>query len=317
MTEKVLVTGGAGFIGSYLVDALVERGYAVRIFDNLSEQVHGPGQKKPGYLNKDAEFVLGDVRDYDALKKALRDVHIVFHEAAAVGIGQSMYQIREYVETNAMGAANILHFIANEKHRMRKLLVASSMSVYGEGAYTCERCGIVFPKLRPIDQLKKKDWEMRCEHCGKAVKAVATDEHKPLYPTSIYAITKRDHEEMFISTGFAYQVPTIALRYFNVYGARQALSNPYTGVAAMFSARLLNNNAPIIFEDGLQSRDFTHVSDIVQANMLALDAGNDADYAVFNVGTGVSTSVLNMAGHLRSCLGKNDIQFEFPQRFRA
>ncbi len=317
MGERILVTGGAGFIGSHIVDALLERGYEVRIFDNLTEQVHGPGQKVPDYVNKEAEFVLGDVRDYEAIKKALADVDIVFHEAAAVGVGQSMYKIRQYVETNTMGAANILHFVANERHNIRKLVVASSMSVYGEGKYECENCGIVYPKLRPIGQLKRREWEMRCEKCGKVVKAIPTDEGKPLYPTSIYAITKRDHEEMFLSTGFAYRVPTIALRYFNVYGTRQALSNPYTGVAAIFSSRLLNDHSPVIFEDGRQSRDFTHISDIVQANILALDAGAEADYEVFNVGTGVATSVLEMAKHLRSYLGKENIPIEFPQKFRA
>ncbi len=317
MKEKILVTGGAGFIGSHIVDSLIEKGYDVKIYDNLAEQVHGAGKKKPPYLNKNAKFIFGDILDYDSLKKALKDVDVVFHEAAVVGVGQSMYKIREYVETNTMGAANILHFIANEKHHIRKMIVASSMSVYGEGKYKCSKCGIIFPKLRPISQLKKKYWEMKCEICGEDAVPVPADEDKPLYPTSIYAINKRDHEEMFISTGFAYQIPTIALRYFNVYGQRQALSNPYTGVGAIFSSRLLNNNPPVIFEDGKQGRDFTHVSDIVQANILALEAGKKADYQVFNVGTGKLTSILKMAESLKKELGKPEIKIDFPQKFRA
>lgn len=317
MSEKILVTGGAGFIGSYIVDALIHKGYEVRVFDNLTPQVHGSARAIPSYLNKNAEFILGDVRDYDLLAKVLGDVDVVFHEAAAVGVGQSMYQIRDYVESNTMGAANILHFLANEKHRVRKLIVASSMSVYGEGKYLCKKCGPRFPKLRSVDQLKKRQWEMLCSSCGEIMSPVPTDEEKPLYPTSIYAITKRDHEEMVLSTGFAFQIPSIALRYFNVYGPRQALSNPYTGVCAIFSSRLLNNNSPLIFEDGLQSRDFTHVSDIVQANILALNAGPEADYEVFNVGAGRPVSIRDVAETLRSLLGKEEIPFEFPEKFRS
>ncbi|MBN1900066.1 SDR family NAD(P)-dependent oxidoreductase [Candidatus Sumerlaeota bacterium] len=317
MTEKILVTGGAGFIGSHIVDGLLRKGYDVSVLDNLNPQVHGPNAGVPSYLDKNAEFFLGDVRDYDALKKILARVDVVFHEAAAVGVGQSMYQIREYVETNSMGAANILHFIANEKHHIRKMIVASSMSIYGEGAYQCPQCGQIFPRLRTIAQLKKREWEMICESCGKTAKAIPTSETKPLYPTSIYAITKRDHEEMFLSTGFAFQIPAIALRYFNVYGTRQALSNPYTGVCAIFASRLLNDHSPMIYEDGLQARDFTHVSDIVQANLLALEAGREADYEAFNVGTGVGIPIKTVGERLRSLLGKDDLSFEFPDKFRS
>jgi len=317
MVEKVLVTGGAGFIGSHIVDALVEKGLQVRVFDNLTPQVHGKEQKIPAYLNQNIEFILGDVRDYYALSKVLKDVDVVFHEAAAVGVGQSMYQIKQYVETNTMGAANLLHFVANEKHKIRKMIVASSMSVYGEGKYDCLKCGPSFPFLRPLAQLQKRQWEMRCEICGEPMTPLPTDEKKPMYPTSIYAITKRDHEEMFLATGFALRIPVIALRYFNVYGTRQALSNPYTGVCAIFSSRLLNGNAPVIFENGLQTRDLTHVSDIVQANMLALEAGKQADFQVFNVGTGKALSVLDVARALQNLLGKTEIKFDLPNKFRA
>ena len=180
-----------------------------------------------------------------------------------------MYEIFEYAEMNTLGGANLLDILAKEKHRVRKVIVASSMSVYGEGAYSCKQCGDVSPKLRPREQLILREWEVRCPTCELTTDPLPTTEQKPLLPTSIYAITKRDHEEMFLSVGLAYGIPTVALRYFNIYGPRQALSNPYTVVAAIFCGRLLNQKAPIIFEDGLQSRDFIHVSDIVQVNLLA------------------------------------------------
>jgi len=315
MSEHVCVTGGAGFIGSHIVDALLEKGYRVRIFDCLHPQVHGPDANVPEYVNPEAEFVRGDVRDYDALSRALGDVDIIFHEAAAVGVGQSMYQVREYCEINVMGTANLLHFLANERHRVRKIIVASSMSIYGEGKYRCERCGEVFPALRPEEQLKERDWEMKCPSCNLPAKPVPTDEEKPLRPTSVYAVTKRDQEELFLSMGFAYGIPAVALRYFNVYGPRQALSNPYTGVCAIFSSRILNNHAPVIWEDGKQSRDFVHVRDVARANLLALEKSG-ADYQAFNVGTGSAISIREVAEKLAEKLGR-PLEPEFPGKFRA
>jgi dTDP-L-rhamnose 4-epimerase len=294
MEKKILVTGGAGFIGSYLVDKLIELGYEVMVFDNLEPQVHGDGQKIPKYLNKKCEFIKGDIRNRDELKKALKGREIVFHQAAAVGVGQSMYEINKYTEVNILGTSNLLDILANENHRVEKLIIASSMSVYGEGKYSCVNCGIVYPKLRSLSQLKKGEWEMRCPMCNQEVQSLPTDEEKPLYPTSVYSISKRDQEEMSLTIGRAYRIPTVALRYFNVYGPRQALSNPYTGVAAIFSSRILNNHPPCIFEDGGQSRDFIHVSDIVRANLLAMEK-RKADYEVFNVGTGQPLTVLNIA----------------------
>jgi dTDP-L-rhamnose 4-epimerase len=294
MSECVLVTGGAGFIGSFLVDELIARGYSVRIFDSLEVQEQRVEMLRPGYLNPGAHFIAGDVRDREALKKAIQGVDVVFHLAAKVGVGQSMYEIIEYAEVNTLGGANLLDIIAKEKHRIRKVIVASSMSVYGEGAYSCKECGAVHPKLRSLEQLRAREWEARCPRCELPVGPVPTPETKPLFPTSIYAITKRDHEEMFLSTGLAYGIPTVALRYFNIYGPRQALSNPYTGAAAIFCGRLLNQKAPVIFEDGIQSRDFIHVSDIIQANLLAMEK-HDADYDVFNVGTGRQTTILEVA----------------------
>lgn len=312
--DRILVTGGAGFVGSHLVDALVERGYKVRIFDNLEPQVHGQGRSLPSYLNKEAEFIEGDIRDRDALKKAQKDVEVVFHHAAAVGVGQSMYEVRKYMEVNTLGAANLLDILVNEKNSVKKMIVASSMSIYGEGEYNCSQCGKVYPKLRSPKQLQQRDWEMKCPNCSEYLEPIPTSEGKPLHPNSIYAISKRDHEEMFLCVGRAYGIPTVALRYFNIYGTRQALSNPYTGVVAIFSSRLLNRKPPLVYEDGLQSRDFVHVSDIVQANLLAMEK-DEANFEVFNVGTGNPTTVLDVAHSIAKGLNV-DIEPQLINKFR-
>src|SRR5262245_55794981 len=229
---RILVTGGAGFIGSHLVEALVTRGHDVRVYDNLEPQVHGATGTIPQYLNRDAELILADIRDRYTLAKAVQDVDVVFHYASSVGVGQSMYQIQKYVDVNALGAANLLDLIVNEKTDVRKLVLASSMSNYGEGKAMCSGCGVVSPMLRSRKQFVEQQWEVKCPTCRKDTTPVATDEDKPLIPTSIYATTKRTQEEMFCEVGFAYGIPTVVLRYFNVYGPRQALSNPYTGAVA-------------------------------------------------------------------------------------
>ncbi len=316
--KKILVTGGAGFIGSHIVDQLVAEGHDVTIFDNLDPQVHGPEQKIPEYLNKDAEFIQGDVRNAEELKKAMLGKEIVFHEAAAVGVGQSMYEISRYTEYNSLGGAVLLDLVINTpalRDKIEKLIVASSMSIYGEGRYKCAQCGLIAPKLRPDEQMKRKDWEVHCPHCSKTAEALATDEDKPLFPTSIYAVTKRDHEEMFLSVGRSYKIPTVALRYFNVYGPRQALSNPYTGVAAIFSSRILNDNPPVIYEDGRQSRDFVHVGDIAQANILAMEKPT-ADYEVFNVGTGRNLTIEEVGRLLIKKLKPGKLEPVIAQKYR-
>jgi len=308
---KILVTGGAGFVGSHLVDALAKK-HEVVIYDNLEPQVH---KSFPEYLNNKAKFVREDIRNKAELKKAISDSEVIFHQAAMVGVGQSMYQIEKYMDVNTMGTAKLLDVLANEEHDVKKLIVASSMSIYGEGKYECSQCGIVYPPLRSNEQLKKKEWEMKCPSCGRVVKPVPTDENKPLQPTSIYAISKKDQEEMCLAVGKAYGIPTVALRYFNIYGPRQALSNPYTGVCAIFSSRIKNNNPPIIFEDGLQTRDFISVHDIVEANLLAMEKSK-ANYEMFNVGTGKPVSILDIANILSKLYGKAP-RPEIVNKFRA
>ena len=310
---NILVTGGAGFIGSHVVDALVREGHRVRVLDSLEDQVHEGRQ--PSYLNSQVEYLWGDVRNRERLRQALTGIEVVFHEAAAVGVGQSMYQIEKYVAANALGTAVLLDTMVNDRIPIKKLIVASSMSIYGEGQYRCGRCGPVSPSLREEAQLTRRAWEMICPACGHVVKPEPTPEHKPLAPTSVYAVSKRDQEELCLSVGRSYRIPVVALRYFNVYGPRQALSNPYTGVCAVFSARIKNHHPPIIFEDGQQSRDFIHVADIVRANLLVLKTPQ-ADYQAFNVGTGSPTSILHIAQALIRLYGKR-LEPALNQKYRA
>jgi len=323
MSLKILVTGGAGFIGSHLVDALLARGHTVRVLDCLEPQVHGPARAWPHYADSrlpEAERIRGDLRDREALRQALQGVEVVFHEAAAVGVGQSMYEVSRYMEVNTLGTAHLLDVIVNERLPLRKLIVASSMSIYGEGAYECGHCGPVYPRERtwlfeaPSD--RSDPWEQRCPHCGVTVTPRPTSEEKPLQPNSPYAIGKKDTEELALSLGRAYNIPTVALRYFNVYGSRQALSNPYTGAAAIFATRLLNHHPPVIYEDGLQTRDFVHVSDIVQANLLALEK-EEANYESFNVGTGRALSILHLAEILSQYLTGGAVRPHVTGQFRA
>jgi dTDP-L-rhamnose 4-epimerase len=311
----ILITGGAGFIGSHLADRLLAEGHRVRALDSLDPQVH-PDAARPAYLTEDVELVHGDIRDHDAVRDALDGVDAVVHLAAAVGVGQSMYEIERYTSINAIGAAVVLEEVLERRDAIHKLVVASSMSIYGEGQYRNPRTGErgIAPSLRTEAQLAARRWDIETAD-GTLLEPEPTAETKPLRPTSIYAVNKRDHEEMFLAIGAAYGIPTVALRFFNVYGERQALSNPYTGVAAIFASRLLNDNPPLVFEDGRQTRDFIDVRDIARCCSLAL-THDGADGRTLNVGTGTGTSVLDVAEVIARGLGK-DIGPEIANQYRA
>lgn len=310
---KILVTGGAGFIGSFLVDKLVKKGHQVTVYDNLEPQVHQG--KIPTYLNKNARFIQADVCDKDKLDMVLKSSDVVFHKAARVGVGQSMYEIEKYTRVNTYGTAVLLDLIVN-KHRnhIKKLVVAASMSEYGEGLYTCKNCGDVKAQLRSEIQLKRKQWEARCPNCSAIIAPIRTGEETPLSSSSIYAINKKDQEEMCILIGKSFGIPTVALRYFNVYGPRQSLSNPYTGVAAIFISRIKAGKNPVIFEDGKQSRDFVSVHDIVDAN-LAVMKNKKADYKIFNVGSGNKIMIADL-GRLLIELINPKLKLNITNQFR-
>jgi dTDP-L-rhamnose 4-epimerase len=308
----VLVTGGAGFIGSHLVARLLERGDDVVVLDSVEAQVHDTGTPE---LPADVRLLRGNVGDAALVDEALDGVDAIVHLAAAVGVGQSMYEIARYVRENTLATAIFLERLIDRPQRPERLVVASSMSIYGEGEYVCEEHGVVAPAPRPEERLLARQWEAPCPLCGLEMSPIGTRETKPLIPTSIYAVTKRDHEEMCLVTGNAYGIPTVALRFFNVYGPGQALSNPYTGVAAIFASRLLNGRPPVIFEDGLQSRDFIHVSDIATGILLALESEAAVGQAV-NLGTGGPSTVRAIAEVLANGLDV-DIEPELNGRYRA
>jgi dTDP-L-rhamnose 4-epimerase len=292
--ETVLITGGAGFIGSHLADELLARGDRVRALDALVGQVHGEGVRPP-YLSDDVELCVGDVRDSDAVRSALDGVDSVVHLAARVGVGQSMYELAEYTSANSLGTAVLLQAIA--EHPVRKVVVASSMSIYGEGLYVDADRRPVEPPERTREQLAARDWD----YAG--LTPVPTPERKRPGLSSIYALNKYEQERACLIAGPAYGVPTVALRLFNTYGPRQALSNPYTGVLAIFASRLLNDRAPRIFEDGLQRRDFVWVGDVARAFALALER-DGADGEAVNVGSGVSVEVREIAERLARILDR-------------
>jgi dTDP-L-rhamnose 4-epimerase len=313
VSQNVLITGGAGFIGAHLTRRLLDQGVHVRVLDSLIPQVHGPDATRPAYLAEDAELVVGDVRDPDAVAKALDGVDRVVHLAARVGVGQSMYEIAEYTSVNDIGTGVLLQALL--EHPVERLVVASSMSIYGEGLYAGPDGSAVPPVDRTRDRLARGEWEP-VGPGGEPLTPLPTPESKPAALTSVYALTKYDQERLCLLYGDAYGVPTTALRFFNVYGPYQALSNPYTGVLAIFASRLLNDRPPVIFEDGEQRRDFVSVTDIARACALALDTPSAAGQ-VLNVGAGQSASINEIYGRLARILGKEHLVPEITGKYRV
>jgi dTDP-L-rhamnose 4-epimerase len=309
---RVLITGGAGFIGSHLADRLLAEGHEVRALDNLDPQVHREGQR-PGYLDAAVELQVGDVRDHEAVRRALEGIDAVYHFAAAVGVGQSMYQVAHYTRVNNLGTAVLLEALIAKP--VERLVIASSMSLYGEGLYRSTGGAVRVAGERSLDQLRRGDWELHDED-GSVLQPVPTPESKPPALASVYALSKFDQERMCLMIGRAYQIPVVALRFFNAYGPRQALSNPYTGVLAIFAARLLNDSPPKIFEDGLQQRDFVSVYDVARACRLALQTPAAAG-EVFNVGSGRACTVREVAARLARVLGKEHIEPEIVGKYRV
>jgi dTDP-L-rhamnose 4-epimerase len=313
MSTHVLITGGAGFIGSHLADELLAYGYQVRALDVLSPQVHDAERQRPAYLEAEVELIIGDIRSPAVVRQALRGVDAVYHLAAAVGVGQSMYEIAHYTATNNLGTAVLLEALV--EHPVERLIVASSMSLYGEGLYRTSRGAIAAGVQRAPAQLQDGIWEV-CDNSGEPLTPLPTPETKMPAPASVYALSKYDQEQLCLMVGQAYKIPTVVLRFFNVFGPRQALSNPYTGVLAIFASRLLNGEPPLIFEDGYQRRDFVSVYDVVQACRLALEVPEAAGH-IFNIGGGRHYTVRMIAERIAAVLGKEHIEPHITGRYRV
>ncbi|MCM2277250.1 MAG: SDR family NAD(P)-dependent oxidoreductase [Oligoflexia bacterium] len=299
---KILITGGAGFIGSHTADALIRQGHSVRALDPLIPQVHGKERQRPAYLHPRVELLEGDVRDPDALKEALKNVEVIYHFAALTGVGQSMYDIRDYVDTNVTGTALLIEALLKERHPLKRLVLASSRAVYGEGSYECGTHGRIYPQGRDQSSLGRGEFAIRCPICRRELRSVPTEESRPLNPLSVYAWTKREQEEIVRFAADTYGIPVTILRYFNVYGSRQSLTNPYTGIISIFYRKLKAGLEIPLYEEGLPIRDFVHVSDVVGANLLALGAplpwGRE-----YNVGSGETHRIGDIAQALGAAAG--------------
>ncbi len=306
--NNILITGGAGFIGSNLAIKLVKKGYNVTVLDNLSMQIHGEDPENTSHLynsikNK-VNFINGSVTNRKNWQTALDKQDIVVHFAAETGTGQSMYEIEKYVNTNILGTGLLLDILANEKHTIKKIIVASSRAIYGEGKYKCSEHGIVYPLARKDKDMTNGDFECKCPICNRKVELLPTDENSKIHPTSIYGITKQNQEQMIMLMGKTLKIPTVSLRYQNVYGPGQSLSNPYTGILSIFSTQIGNHEDLNIFEDGKESRDFVYIDDITDATILAIEK-EEANNEIFNVGYGEITNVLNVANLLKANYNSN------------
>ncbi|MBC8267000.1 MAG: NAD-dependent epimerase/dehydratase family protein [Flavobacteriales bacterium] len=314
--KNILITGGAGFIGSNLTKKLVQKSYNVTILDNLSKQIHGNNQDSPLYqsIKDKATFIKGDVRNKADWQKALKSQDAVIHLAAETGTGQSMYEISKYNEVNIMGTSHLLDILANQEHTVQKVIIASSRSIYGEGKYECNLHGVVYPNEREDKNMASQIFESICTKCKNQLSVKPTDENSKIHPASIYGITKHQQEQMVLLMGKTLNIPAVALRYQNVYGPGQSLSNPYTGILSIFSTRILNGNNIDIYEDGKESRDFVYISDVVDATILALEK-SEANHQIFNVGSGVATTVSEVAETLKS-LYQSDVEISISKKYR-
>ncbi|PYL63891.1 MAG: epimerase [Verrucomicrobia bacterium] len=307
--KRALVTGGAGLIGSHIADLLVQEGWKIRVLDNLEPQTHRRG--KPAWINEKAEFIQGDLRDRETIATALDQIDIIFHQAA---YGGYMPEIAKYVHVNSLGTAQMLEVIREKKLSVQKIIVASSQAVYSEGAGICPKHGLIFPPVRPVEQLRRGDWQVHCPICGAITKSAPTPENAPVGGETVYGLTKVDQEKLVLLWGKQVGIPTVALRYACTYGPRQSIFNPYTGVIAIFCTRLLNDLAPVLYEDGEQTRDFSFVDDIARANLLAAET-DKLDGLPANVGSGHGTPIREVAEQLCAAL-KIDIAPEIKGEFR-
>lgn len=304
MNKKVLITGGAGFIGSNLAFQLVNKGYKVRVMDNLSEQIHGTHSELLESIIDKVEFIRGDVRNRDDWKKALEGQEILVHLAAETGTGQSMYEVQKYVDVNINGTAIFLDELVNGNYSIQKVIVASSRAIYGEGKYNCKTHGNIYPNERQEADLAKGEFEPKCPHCGKDMDLMATDETSKIHPSSVYGITKQNQEQMVLNVCQSIGIPAVAFRYQNVYGPGQSLKNPYTGILSIFSTQIKNGNDINIFEDGRESRDFVYIDDVVKATIMGIEK-SEANFEVFNVGNGKGTTVMEVAETLKRRYNSN------------
>ena len=312
--KNILITGGAGFIGSNLTIKLVSLGYNVTILDNLSRQIHEEDSPFYQSVKEISNFIKGDVRNKLDWEKALDGQDAVIHLASETGTGQSMYEIKRYNDVNILGTANLLDFLANREHTIKKLIIASSRSIYGEGKYFCKNDGVVYPDQREDKDMSKGRFNPLCNICNNELELKATDESSKIHPLSIYGITKQHQEQLMLLTGKVLDIPTVSLRFQNVYGPSQSLSNPYTGILSIFSTRILNGNNIDIYEDGKESRDFIYIDDAVDATILALEK-REANHQIFNVGSGVATSVLEVANILKKLYNSN-ISIKIISKYR-
>lgn len=314
---RILITGGAGFIGSNLALKLIEKGHSIVVLDNMSKQIHGENYEISELYNNikgKVEFILGSVENRNDWKKALNGIEVIVHLAAETGTGQSMYEINKYIDVNIKGTSEMLDILTNEEHKVKKIVIASSRAIYGEGEYICPTHGIVYPKEREEKYMSKKDFNVKCPVCGITVKVKATTEESKKHPSSIYGFTKQAQEEMCMIAGKSLNIPVVAYRYQNVYGPGQSLKNPYTGILSIFSTRIKNGNDINIFEDGQESRDFVYIDDVVEATILGIEK-EEANYQSFNVGTGVAITVEEVALTLKERYNSN-IKIEISGNYR-